>query len=135
MKKIITLLLGVLPILVFSLSYGHSGRTNANGCHAGSTLHHCHDGSPKSYTSPNERVCVYTFTRANKSYAYIGISNNPPRRWSEHRKDGREFIVFTPQIHSCYTTKKEALSIERAMIKEYCIQHNLHNITYCQKGG
>ena len=113
------------------LSYAHSGGLDADGCHAGSLSRHCHSSALKVHNRPAQRVCVYQYVRENGSYAYIGISNNPKRRWKEHRADGRPFTLFAAQIHSCYQTRDEALSMERGLIETYCKPHRLHNKKHC----
>ena len=112
-------------------SHAHSGGLDAHGCHAGALARHCHVASAKVDRSPVERVCVYHYVRGDGRYAYIGISNNPERRWREHQRKGRAFTLFAAQIHACYNTRDEALSVERGLIERYCRPHGLHNKKHC----
>ena len=128
----ITRAAALLALAFFTYSsHAHSGGLDADGCHAGARSRHCHSAALKVHNSRAERVCVYQYVRENGSYAYIGISNNPKRRWKEHQADGRAFTAFAAQIHSCYQTRDEALSMERGLIETYCRPHRLHNKKHC----
>ena len=124
--------IALLALAFFThLSHAHSGGLGADGCHAGALSQHCHTAPVKVDNQRAENVCVYQYVRSDDSYAYIGISNNPKRRWKEHRADGRAFTAFAAQIHACYPTRDEALSVERGLIETYCKPHRLHNKKHC----
>jgi len=122
-----------IALLVSPLLHAHSGGTDKQGCHGGSATRHCHTPTPKaSPTSDNQRTCVYIYRYTDGSNAYIGISNDPTRRWKEHSRDGKPFASLPVSVQSCYPSRREALQVERRLIKQHC-RPQLHNKTYCHK--
>lgn len=143
-KDILTTLATLLAALVIALvafclftfavsAHGHGGRTDADGCHSGHVERHCHNRAQTRQKSPQkaERTCVYIYGPTSAP-VYIGISNNPERRWRKHSKGGRAFAGLPVDIHSCYSTRADALERERRLIEMHC-RPALQNVTHCRK--
>ena len=130
--KTIHIALFIAISLVASTVEGHSGRTGKDGCHAGSQPHHCHGGTTKRPSAPQsrERVCIYVYRYSDGSPAYIGISNNPQKRWGQHSDDGRPFASMSKSVTSCHNSRREALRVERELILKHC-RPRLFNKTHC----
>lgn len=100
-----------------------------SGCHTRSSTgeYHCHRSKeikkesdiPRS-SGDKEHVCVYIYRREDGSPAYIGISNNPERRFKQHSKDGRAFAHMHRSVRSCHASRSEALAVERSLIRGKC---------------
>ena len=135
--KTIHLAVFIMLSLVVSSLDAHSGRTGKDGCHAGSQPHHCHGdvrqpSSRQSSTGDKERVCVYIYRYVDGSPAYIGISNNPQKRWQQHSDDGRPFASLNKSVTSCYGSRRKALDVERKLIIQNC-SASLYNRTHCNQ--
>lgn len=79
-KSIVNITLGSFLIIIFySISYGHSGRTNSEGCHKDNKnkSYHCHNSKQQSKTKKQydnfKVVDGDTIHFANKKYRFSGI--------------------------------------------------------------
>lgn len=121
----------LLMLLLSTSAIGHPGRTDADRCHAGSQPHHCHEKKRNISADKDEIVCIYIYRKDGRP-VYIGISNNPERRWRQHADDGRPFANLPKSIESCHNSRREALKVERDLIIRHC-NPALLNKTHCHR--
>lgn len=75
------------------------------------------------------RTAVYQFFARPRSHLYIGISNDPPRRFGEHA----ETKSWWPDVDhgltkiTWYSTRNQALRVEAGLIRRHRPPHNVQH--------
>lgn len=72
--------------------------------------------------------CVYTFFNLSGQPLYVGKTDDPKRRFKEHRKEKQWYPAVARKKIDPVDTEDEALALERKMIQELEPIHNVvHN--------
>lgn len=72
---------------------------------------------------------IYTLRRGHK-VVYKGITNNPERRASEHRRTGKKFTSMTTSVR---VSRKTASKREKDSVKSYKKSHSGKRPRYNKK--
>lgn len=76
-------------------------------------------GPSRSATSPQPgQVALYRFYDATESLLYVGISNDPRRRWKEHARDKAWYPQVRHQALTWYENEPLARRAEDAAIRQ-----------------
>jgi predicted GIY-YIG superfamily endonuclease len=84
-------------------------------------------------TSPSPgRTAVYRLYDSEGQLLYIGISNNPPVRWSAHARERRWWKDVTYKAVVWYPTRREAEAVEEEAVPA---EKPLYNIAHTPLHG
>lgn len=80
----------------------------------------------KKYPEKGNNFDIYRGYNEENEIVYVGLSNNPIRRQSEHVRDAREFSPIPLNIGNL--TYQEARTVEQLLIETYVKQYNRNGV-------
>lgn len=81
---------------------------------------------PRSVASPQAgQVALYRFYDAHEHLLYIGISNDPRRRWKQHAKSKPWYPQVRHQALTWYASEAAARKAETIAIRQESPQYNI----------